>query len=254
MIIAIDVGNTNVVLGIFDEDKKICETRMSTDLYGTAEEYAVKINGILNLYDIKKEKVEGGIISTVVPPLVRTLSKAIELVIDKKPLVVGPGLKTGLNIKIDNPAEMGADLVVGAVAAIKKYSCPMVIFDLGTATTASVIDKNGAYIGGAILCGVKTAINALSEQTAQLPLIDITAPTKLIGTNTIDCMKCGSVIGTATMIDGLVKKFEKELGEKTTVVITGGLGSSIARCCETDVIVDDDLLLEGLKIVFEKNK
>ena len=169
-------------------------------------------------------------------------------------VVVGPGIKTGLNIKLDNPAEMGADIVVGDVAVINKYPLPAIVFDFGTATTASVIDKTGAHIGGAIMCGVKTAINSLASGTAQLPQIDISAPSKIIGRNTIDAMKCGSVIGTAAMLEGLVARFEKELGEKATVVVTGGLGKAIAKATNLDVIVDDNLLIDGLRIIYDKNK
>ena len=167
---------------------------------------------------------------------------------------MGPGVKTGLNIKIDNPAELGADLVVGDVAVINKYPLPAVLFDIGTATTASVIDKNGAHLGGAIMCGVKTAINSLASGTAQLPQIDISAPSKMIGANTVDAMKCGSVIGTAAMIEGMASRFEEELGEKLTVVLTGGLANAIAKELRIDAFVDDDLLLQGLKIIYEKNK
>lgn len=149
---------------------------------------------------------------------------------------------------------MGADLVAGDVAVINKYKLPAILFDIGTATTASVIDKSGAHLGGAIMCGVKTAINALSSGTAQLPQIDISAPSKIIGANTIDAMKCGSVIGTAALIEGMVMRFEEELGEKATVVITGGLGGSIAKELRIPVTVDDNLLLEGLRIIYEKNQ
>lgn len=192
--------------------------------------------------------------SSVVPALVRTLMKSVKLVCAVDAVVVGPGIKTGLNIKLDNPAEMGADIVVGDVAVINKYPLPAIVFDFGTATTASVIDKTGAHIGGAIMCGVKTAINSLASGTAQLPQIDISAPSKIIGRNTIDAMKCGSVIGTAAMLEGLVARFEKELGEKATVVVTGGLGKAIAKATNLDVIVDDNLLIDGLRIIYDKNK
>ena len=175
------------------------------------------------------------------------------LITGKKSIVIGPGVKTGLNIKTNNPAELGADMVAGAVASIEKYPCPQIIFDLGTATTASVIDKNGCFIGCSILCGVKTALNALASGTAQLPQIDIVAPKKAICTNTIDCMRSGTVYGTAAMIDGLVKRFEKELGQEATVIITGGLGGVIAKYCETKAIVDKNLVIDGLRLIYDKN-
>lgn len=229
MILAVDIGNTNIVLGILDGDTLINECRLSTAVNDSAEEYAIKLNSILEICKINPEDIEGSVISSVVPPLIRTVSKAIMLITGKKSIVIGPGVKTGLNIKTNNPAELGADMVAGAVASIEKYPCPQIIFDLGTATTASVIDKNGCFIGCSILCGVKTALNALASGTAQLPQIDIVAPKNAICTNTIDCMRSGTVYGTAAMIDGLVKRFEKELGQEATVIITGGLGGVIAN-------------------------
>lgn len=252
MILAIDVGNTNIVLGVLDSEKLVCSGRLSTNVNETDIEYSMKIKTFLDVKNITE--IEGAVISSVVPALVRTLKKAVRLVCGVESLVVGPGIKTGLNIKLDNPAEMGADLVVGDVAVINKYPLPAILFDIGTATTASVIDKNGAHLGGAIMCGVKTAINSLSKGTAQLPQIDISAPSKIIGANTIDAMKCGSVIGTAAMIEGMVERFEEELGEKATVIITGGLGNAIAKVLRIDATVDENLLLDGLRIIYEKNK
>ena len=250
MLLAVDVGNTNIVLGVLDDEKMVCSGRLSTN--ETEIEYSMKLKTFLEVNGVKG--IDGAIISSVVPALVRTLMKSVKLVCAVDAVVVGPGIKTGLNIKLDNPAEMGADIVVGDVAVINKYPLPAIVFDFGTATTASVIDKTGAHIGGAIMCGVKTAINSLASGTAQLPQIDISAPSKIIGRNTIDAMKCGSVIGTAAMLEGLVARFEKELGEKATVVVTGGLGKAIAKATNLDVIVDDNLLIDGLRIIYDKNK
>lgn len=251
MLLAVDVGNTNIVLGVIDGEKLVCSGRLSTNVYETEIEYSMKLKTFLQIHDVFE--IDDAIISSVVPALVRTLKESVKLVCDVDALIVGPGVKTGLNIKIDNPAELGADIVVGDVAVINKYPLPAIVFDFGTATTASVIDKSGAHIGGAILCGVRTALNALSSETAQLPQIDISAPSKLIGTNTIDCMKSGSVVGTAAMLEGLVSRFEKELGEKATVVVTGGIGEAISKVTDIDVIVDDELLIDGLRIIYEKN-
>lgn len=253
MILAVDVGNTNIVLGFLEGERLVNECRLSTAVNDSAEEYAIKLNSIFEICKIKPEEIEGSALSSVVPPLNRTISKAIMLITGKKPIVIGPGIKTGLHIKTNNPAELGADMVVGAVASIAKYPCPQIIFDLGTATTASVIDRDGCFIGCSILCGVKTALTALASGTAQLPQIEIVAPKSPIGTNTIDCMRSGTVYGTAAMIDGLVKRFEKELGEKATVIITGGLGGVISKYCETDVIVDKNLIIDGLRMIYEKN-
>lgn len=251
MILAIDIGNTNIVIGVFDGEELVTSGRIATNLNQTDDEYAMKLMLFLKMRNIGE--IDGAIISSVVPALVRTLKNAICLVTGKNALVVGPGIKTGLSIKIDDPAQLGADIVVGAVAAKEKYPHPAIVFDLGTATTGVVIDKTGACIGGMIAAGVRSSINALSSGTAQLPQIDISAPTKVIGTNTIDCMRNGAVIGTAVMLDGFVDRFEAELGEKATVIVTGGLGKAIAKNCTHEMIIDDNLLLDGLRMIYEKN-
>lgn len=252
MLLAVDVGNTNIVLGVIDGEKLVSSGRFSTNIYETEDECAMKIYSFLNLHN--NIQIDGAIISSVVPALVTTLKKAIYTVCKVNAIVVGPGIKTGLSIKIDDPAQLGADLVVGAVAAKEKYPQPTIIFDLGTATTGSVLDKNGNFLGGTITTGVKTSINALSAGAALLPQIDITAPKKIIGTNSIESMQSGCVIGTACMLDGLIDKFEQELGEKATVVVTGGLGKSIAKNCSHDMIIDENLLIDGLRIIYNKNK
>lgn len=251
MLLAVDVGNTNIVFGVLDGEELVVSGRFSTNIYETDEEYAMKLSSFLSMHNITD--IDGAIISSVVPALVRTLKNAVKIVCNIDSLVVGPGIKTGLSIKIDDPAQLGADLAVGAVAAKEKYPLPVIIFDLGTATTGSVVDKNGNFIGGIITTGVKTSINALTAGAALLPQIDITAPKKVIGTNSIECMKSGCVIGTACMLDGLVDKFEAELGEKATVVVTGGLGQSIAENCSHDMIIDENLLIDGLRIIYNKN-
>lgn len=252
MLLAIDVGNTNIVLGVLDGEKLVKSGRLSTNIYETSDEAAMKLNAFLTMNNMVE--IDGAIISSVVPALVSTLKKAVKAVCDVEALVVGPGVKTGLPIKIDDPAQLGSDLVVGAVAAKAKYPCPLIVFDLGTATTGSVINRNGEFIGGIITTGVKTSINALSSGTALLPQIDISAPKKIIGTNSVDSMKSGCVIGTAVMIDGFIEKFEEELGEKATVVVTGGLGESIVKNCKRKMVIEKDLLLDGLRIIYDKNK
>lgn len=251
MLLAIDVGNTNIVLGVIDGEKLVCSDRLSTNIYETEIEFAIKLKSFLEFNNV--ENIDGAVLSTVVPALERIIKNSVLRICNIKTLVVGPGVKTGLNIKIDNPGELGADIVVGDVAVVNKYPLPAIVFDFGTATTAAVIDKTGAHIGGAIMCGVGTALNALSKQTAKLPQIDISAPSKIIGTNTIECMKSGCLIGAASMLEGLVKKFEKVLGEKATVVVTGGIGSLVAKQADIDVIVDENLLIDGLRIIYEKN-
>ena len=252
MLLTVDVGNTNIVIGILNGKTLINSGRLSTDIDKTADEYAMTIYSFLQLNNALD--IDGAIISSVVPALVRTLVDAIKTVCNVDALVVGPGIKTGLSIKIDDPAQLGADLVVGAVAAKEKYPQPTIIFDLGTATTGFVLNKNADFIGGIITTGVKTSMNALTSGAALLPQIDISAPKKIIGTNSIECMKSGCVIGTACMLDGLIDKFEAELGETATVVVTGGLGEAISENCTHDMIIDKDLLIDGLRIIYEKNQ
>ncbi len=252
MLLAIDVGNTNIVLGVLDGDKIMHKGRMHTNVNSTTDEYAIKLKAFLELHGVHSE-IDGAIIASVVPPLVRPLKKAVKLVTAQNALVVGPGVKTGLSIKIDNPSQLGADMVVGAVAAKEKYPCPIIMFDLGTATTGSVIDKNGDFIGAVITAGVKTSLNALASGTALLPLIEISAPKRVIGTNSIDSMRSGAVVGTAAMIDGFIDRFEEELGEKATVIITGGLGTQVIKNCKHDIVLSQNLLLDGLKIIYDKN-
>lgn len=252
MLLAVDIGNTNIVIGILNDDKLIKSGRISTDIYQTEDEYAMDMYSFLRLNNALE--IDGAIISSVVPALVGTLVNAIKIVCGVDALVVGPGIKTGLSIKIDDPGQLGADLVVGAVAAKEKYPQPTIIFDMGTATTGFVLDKDANFIGGIITTGLKTSINALTAGAALLPQIDISAPKRFIGTNSIDCMKSGCVIGTACMLDGLIDKFEGELGEKATVVVTGGLGQVIAEQCSHEMIIDNNLLLDGLKIIYDKNQ
>ena len=253
MILAVDVGNTNIVLGVLNGDEIIVTGRLSTNIFETEEEYAMKLHSFLSIHKAI-DIIDGAIISSVVPALIGTLKKAIKLITGVSAMVVGPGIKTGLSIKIDDPSQLGADLAVGAVAAKAKYPCPIIIFDLGTATTGTVVDKDGNFIGGFIANGVMASLNALSSKTALLPQIDLTAPKKIIGTNSIDCMKSGAVIGTAAMLDGFIDRYEEELGEKASVVITGGLSRAIAKNCRHEVNFEENLLIDGLKIIYDKNK
>ncbi len=254
MILALDVGNSNIVIGCIDEQKIHFISRLTTDSGKTSDEYAISFQSILGLYKVDIGEIDGAIISSVVPPLNFILRDAVFRATGHTPLIVGPGVKTGLNIMIDNPGQLGSDLVVDAVAAIRLYSQPTVIFDMGTATTASVIDKDGIYRGGMIIPGVRISMDAMTSRTAQLPRISLEAPKKAIGLNTVDCMRSGILYGTAAMLDGLVERIEEELGMKTTVVATGGLAKFIVPLCKREIICDDDLLLKGLWFIYQKNK
>lgn len=254
MILAIDVGNTNVVLGCIDGDKILFEARLNTNKQATADEYAISIRNILLLKNIVIQDIDGAIISSVVPPINHALSEAAKMVTGCDAMLIGPGLKTGLNIKLDNPAQMGSDLVVGAVAAIAQYPKPLIVIDMGTATTICAIGRDSDYLGGVIYPGVKISLDALTSNATQLSGISLTKPKKVIGTNTIDSMKSGILYGNASMLDGMIDRFERELGEKATVVATGGLSGIIIPFCSHKIIYDGDLLLKGLKIIYDKNK
>lgn len=254
MILAIDIGNTNIVVGCIDEKKTIFIERLATIKNKMEIEYALDIKGIFELHGVDVRKMEGAIISSVVPQVTEIVKNACEKIINRKAMVVGPGIKTGLNIMIDNPGQLGSDLVTDAVAGIAEYKAPMIIFDLGTATTASVIDEKGTYIGGFIIPGMHTSLNALTANAAQLQGIGLDVPKRLIGKNTVECMKSGMIYGTAASLDGIVERVEEELGQSLTVIVTGGLAEKVVPFCKKKLIRDDELLLKGLRIIYYKNK
>lgn len=254
MLLAIDIGNTNITLGVYDNDVLCFTARIATAQGTTADQYAVEIKNILELHGLEFTRIEDCIVSSVVPSVGGAVCNAVSLLCDIVPLELGPGVKTGLNIKIDNPAQLGADLVAGAVGAISEYTLPCVVIDMGTASTISVIDENGAYIGGVISAGVNLTLRALNQNTAQLPSIDISAPKSVIGSNTVDCMKSGVVFGTAAMLDGLLDRIADELGITPTFVATGGLSKEIISYCKNDIIYNANLLLDGLREIYEKNR
>ncbi len=253
MLLVVDIGNSNITLGSYKGEKLDFVARIATDRKKTGDQYAIELRDILHLYKVSSADVSGAIVSTVVPALGKAFVSAIEKLTGKKPLLVGPGVKTGLQIKIDNPAQLGADLVTGAVAGKTLYKMPCIILDMGTATTLSVLDKEGAFLGGPICAGVGISLEALTTKTAQLPDISIDAPKNVIGTNTVDCMKSGLVFGTASMIDGMIDRIEDELGEQANIVATGGLSPEIIKHCKHKIEYCDNLLLEGLRLIYEKN-
>ena len=254
MILAIDMGNTNIEIGCVDDEKILFTERVSTDRRKTELEYAVLIKTILELRGVETKRIDGAILASVVPPLTQILCTAVEKVARMKPMTVGAGLKSGINLKMDNPGSVGADLVVDSVAALKVYGAPCIVIDMGTATTITVVDRAGNYIGGVILPGVVVSVDSLASQTSQLPHISLEAPKKVIGKNTVDCMKSGIVFGEAAMLDGMIERFEEELGYPCKVVATGGLSKVIVPHCRKDVILDPMLMMKGLKIIYDKNK
>ena len=254
MILAIDIGNTNIVLGCMEHDRILVEARMATDLLKTSDQYCVELKNLLNLYEIDPKSVEGVIISSVVPPVLNSCKTAVRKLTGKTPMIVGPGIKTGLNIQMENPAQIGSDLIVAAVAALSRFKPPLIIVDMGTATTMTAIDKNGTYVGGCISPGPKLSAESLSTRTAQLPAISLESPKKAIGKNTVDAMRSGVMLGSACMVDGMIDRMEEELGGGVTVVATGGIARFVLPMCRRRIEYDRDLLLKGLSILYENNR
>ena len=254
MILAIDIGNSNIVIGGLEGDEICFEARLRTEATKTSDQYCVDLKILMDVYGVKVEQLEGAIIASVVPQVLNSFQTAVKKLTGKGALVVGPGLKTGLNILLENPSQTGADLVVGCVAALREHKPPMIVVDMGTATTMVALDRNGALIGGCICPGVKISMDALTERTALLPGLQLDQPKKAIGRNTIDCMRSGIMMGAACMLDGMVQRMEEELGAKATVVVTGGIAKFIVPMCRTPMIYDKDLLLKGLAALYRDNR
>ena len=254
MILTIDVGNTNIVVGVYREDELILTLRLKTDATKTEDEYMILFNSSLRVNRLIPEEIEGSIISSVVPNLSAVLAQAVQKLTGRTPLIVGPGIKTGLPIKIDDPSQLGSDLVVAAVGALQKYAPPLILIDMGTATTFSAVDASGNFLGGAIIPGLRVSLGALTQQAAQISQIDLSAPKKAIGTNTNDSLRSGLILGCADMIDGMCKRFADELDGKATVIATGGLAAKVLPYCSTKVIIEPDLLPNGLLALYRKNK
>lgn len=256
MVFTVDVGNTNIVLGAFKgENELVFNARVATEASKTEDQYAIIISELLTLNGIERNAFKGAIISSVVPQLIIPLKNAVRKLLGVEAFVVGPGIKTGLNIRLDNPGSLGADLVCGAVGALMKYKAPLIIFDFGTATTISGIDRQGAFLGGSIIPGINVSLRALSSSAAQLQDINTdSGSVVVVGTNTIDSMRSGILLGNASMVDGMIERYREVLGEDANVVATGGLASSVLPYCRTKgIILDEDLLLDGLLAIYRKN-
>ena len=254
MLLAIDIGNTNIVIGCIRDDEIQFKARIATDRLRTSDQYGVEIMNMLQAFGVQKSDIDDCIISSVVPPVFNSVRTGVVKVIGKQPMVVGPGLKTGLNIHVDVPGQVGADRIVIAVAALAEYQAPLILMDMGTATTIEVVEPDNVYMGGVIFPGVKISLDALTSRAAQLPGISLDKPGKVIGKNTVDCMRSGMMYGTAAMLDGLVERIEEELGHGCTLVATGGMAQFIIPLCRRKVILEKDLLLKGLNIIYKKNK
>ena len=254
MILTVDIGNSNIVLGGVQDDQIVFEARLRTEPTKTSDQYTLDIKNLMEVYGVSVKEIEGAIIASVVPQVLNSFQTAIKKLTGKTALVVGPGLKTGLNIKLENPGQTGADLVVADVAALREHKPPMIVIDMGTATTMSVLDETGAHIGGCIIPGVKISLDALTDRTALLPGLQLDQPKRAIGRNTIDAMRSGIMMGAACMLDGMVERMEAELGSKCTVVVTGGIARFIVPMCRTPMIYDKDLIIKGLAALYKDNK
>ena len=254
MILVVDIGNSNVVIGCLNEkNETVSLFRMVTDLKKTEDEYAAGMQTILRHNGIDCQGFEGAIVCSVVPPLTEIFRAAVEKLTGHRALVVGAGVKTGLNILIDDPSSLGSDLAAAAVAAMVDYPQPVIIIDMGTATTITVVDEGNRFIGGAIVPGVALSMNALSGGTSLLHKVPIEAPKKCISGTTTACMQSGAVFGNAALLDGMIDRFEEELGKKASVVATGGIAAKILPHCRHEIVYDEDLLLKGLGIIYRKN-
>lgn len=253
MILTVDIGNTNILMGGFEGDELRFVARISTDASKTADEYAGKILSTLMLHGVEKSEIKGAVISSVVPPLSPIVSRAISFIYGVEPKIVGPGIKTGINIHCDNPSSVGADLICDCVAAHYIYGSPALIIDMGTATKMMVVNSKGAFIGVSIIPGVMMGMKALSQNTAQLPQVSLDAPPAVIAKNTADCMKSGVVYGNAAMVDGMIDRINEEMGEELPVYATGGFANVIVPHCRHKINLDENLLLKGLNIIYSKN-
>lgn len=254
MLLAIDIGNTNLVIGCFQGDDLKFKARIATDRSRTSDQYGVEIKNMMEAYGVQLSDIDDCIISSVVPPVFNSVRTGVWKVIGKQPMVVGPGLKTGLNIHVDVPSQVGSDRIVIAVAALAEYKAPLILMDLGTATTIEVVEPENTYLGGVIFPGIRVSLDALTSHAAQLPGISLDKPRHVIGKNTVDCMRSGMMYGTAAMIDGLVERMEGELGHECTLIATGGMAQFITPLCKRKIILDKNLLLKGLNAIYKKNK
>ena len=253
MIICVDVGNTIICLGLYENDKFLKSYRVSTNPSETSDEYGIKMTQLLSFDNIKKIDIEGVIIGSVVPRIDPILEKMFVNYFNINPLFVAPGVKSGISIKIENPKELGADLLVGAVGAVNKYKLPLMVIDMGTATTFVYVNEKKELLGGVICAGMKTSYNSLFANTSKLEEVKLAKPTDILGKNTISCLQNGMVYGTSSMIDGIISKFHKAYGE-FNVVLTGGDAKVISGYLDEDVIIDEDLLLDGLYMIYKKNR
>ena len=253
MVLTVDIGNSNIALGGFDGDNAVFTAHIATNTLETEDEYACKLLSVLSLYGIDKNKIDGSVISSVVPQLNVTVKNALRFLLNIEPLVVGPGVKTGISIRCDSPSSVGADLICASVAAHYIYERPALIVDLGTATKMTVVDGSGAFIGTSIMTGIAMGLDALSNGTAQLPKVSLEAPERIIAKNTVDCIKSGAIYGHASMIDGMIGRIKEEFGSDLSVIITGGYAKAVLPYCKQKLTLDELLILKGLNLIYKRN-
>ena len=254
MLLAIDIGNTHIVIGCIEDDKIVCEARIATDKTRTSDQYGVEIKTMIEAFGCRIDDVEDCIISSVVPPVFNAVRSGVYKITERRPMVVGHGLKTGLDIRMDNPSQVGSDRIVIAVAALAKREPPLILIDMGTATTVEVIEPKNKYLGGVIMPGARVSLDALTNSTAQLPGINLDRPGKIIAKNTVDSMRSGIMYGTAAMLDGVIDRMQEELGHPSTIVATGGVAPYVIPLCRHKITLERDLLLRGLNVIYKMNK
>ena len=254
MLLAIDIGNSNIVIGGIQRDEIVFQARIATDRIKTSDQYGAEMKNMLSLFNVGADEIDDCIISSVVPPVFNSVHTGVRKITGKDPLVVGPGVKTGLNIQVENPASVGSDLIVAAVAAAQDHEPPLILIDMGTATTITVVEEGNSYVGGVIIPGIRVSAEALSAHAAQLPGIQLDAPRRVIGKNTVESMRSGIMHGAAAMMDGMIERMEEELGKHATVVATGGMAQFVVPLCRREIHLERDLLLKGLNIIYKKNR
>ena len=253
MILTIEIGNSTITLGGVEGSDISFECRINTDRVKTSDTYCIDLKTLFEIYGIDMASIEGVIISSVVPQVLNSVRTAIRKLLNTEPLVVGPGLKTGLDIRLENPGQMGADLVAADVAALSEHKPPLIVIDMGTATTMTVLDPNGAHLGGCVCPGVKISLEALTGNTSLLPGIQLDSPKQALGRNTADAMRSGIMFGTASMLDGMIDRFRAETGWDFTIVATGGLAKHIVPLCHNEIVYDRHLIIKGLAKLYRDN-
>ena len=253
MLLVTDIGNTNIVFGGISQGEIRFQARIATDRQKSSDQFAMTFLKLMAVYGIEADQIEDCIISSVVPPVLNAVRTGLQKILNLRPMVVGPGLKTGLNIRVDNPAQVGSDRIVAAVGALIDHEAPLILLDLGTATTFEVVGRGNIYLGGCIIPGVRTALDGLISHSAQLPSISLETPEKTIGTNTVECMRSGVLCGTAAMIDGMIGRIEQELGEPAQVLATGGIAPLVIPLCLRQIGLEEDMILRGLEVIYRKN-